>query len=196
LFYYFNCFLGRSTVAVADFDDSDEDESGVVNPDPPISDSSEQPTDDPAPLLDPRPPNPAPAAVLAVMPTTSKAHSARIRLFKPTVDVDSNKETRSKQEREKRQGKRGALVHRLRSEAHNESQLLQLPRTSDAAFITRMEEEGEKLEKSMAAALELPPLPVDSWELEEEEKGEESGDSINTADMMNDNMHVCEEEDI
>jgi hypothetical protein len=214
-YYYFTFVLGHSTVAVAYFDDSDEDES-VVKPDAPsASDSSDQPMDptsdpptdptkggttsnggmtssNPVPFLPARPPSnpapPAPSARLAkpIVNAVEKNKEARLALFKPTICSIGSKEARTDKDWGERRAKRHALVDQKRAVAAarhvQESQEQQDALAS--YYYRRMEEEREELEKGMAAAGQLPPLPVDSWELGEE-NGEESG-SINTADMMPD----------
>jgi hypothetical protein len=121
-------------------------------------------------------------------------------MFKPTVDAEDNKEKRADKGWAGRQRKRVALVDRKRAYAHQESQLEPLTFHHEesqeelqqlASFHRKMEEDREELEKGMAAA-QLPPLPDDSWELEEE-NGEESG-SMHAEDMMGD-CELSEEEE-
>jgi hypothetical protein len=179
--------------------DTDPPSDPSEQPIDPTSDPSEQPIDPTSDQqTDPTHPNTAPAvpAVPAVMPTTSEAQSsdqARSHLFKPTVDAEANKALRKNKSQEKRQVKRGALVKKFRTDAEIEAHRTRST-TSNDAFARRMEKEGEELQKGMAAAGQLPPLPLDSWDLEEEdEKGGESCDSINTADMMNNSTDEEEE---
>ena len=113
---HFTFVLGGSAVAVAySFDDSDEEESVMVRPDPP-SDLRDQQPSDPDPPSDSRaqqpapdptsgdqpalfqlvahaPPKPAPS--VAAMPTPQARPSARLSMFKPTVDTEENKESRT-----------------------------------------------------------------------------------------------------
>ena len=117
-------------------------------------------------------------------------------MFKATVNAEDNKEARTNKGWMGRRAKRVALVHQKRTDAHHESQELE-PLASHheesqleqlASFRRRMEEDRIELEKGMAAVQQLPPLPVDSWDAEEENR--EESDSMHTEDMGD--MGDCE----
>jgi len=130
------------------------------------------------------------------MPTPQARSSARLSMFKPTVDTEENKESRTNKGWVGRREKRGALVHQKRTDAHHhERQKVLEPALASHheeshelesldSFHKRMEADRYELEEGMAAAQQLvpPALPDDSWD--SEENGEESSNSIHTQDMF------------